>query len=89
MGMMANNCNWFLDQMNAYIDGELDFNTTITIDSHLSCCPSCKQQFQKIEMIQLQIGREWGITQLPSDIEVCKNVESIMFQIENMQSEYA
>lgn len=87
-GMIANNCNWFLDQMSAYIDGELDSNTTTTIDSHLSICPACKQQYQKIEMIQSQIGREWGNTLLPSDIEVCRNVESIMFQIENMESGY-
>jgi anti-sigma factor RsiW len=46
--------------LNAYIDGELDLSSTLTLESHLAGCRSCRERRERLSRLQsdLQSGLE-------------------------------
>jgi hypothetical protein len=42
------NCEWVRDNISTYIDGELTGSRKEMIDSHLSACPECKAEFDRL-----------------------------------------
>ncbi|MET1027034.1 MAG: zf-HC2 domain-containing protein, partial [Dongiaceae bacterium] len=37
-------CNQAISLIDAYIDGELDLSSMLTLESHFSSCPRCRAQ---------------------------------------------
>jgi hypothetical protein len=58
------NCEWVLDNISAYIDGELSASQKEMIDTHLSECRECKAEFNRLSMAWDSLSL-WEDTQPP------------------------
>ena len=43
-------CNLYIEQMSAYIDGELDYQDEIALFVHLEACPLCRQRLHTYQL---------------------------------------
>jgi len=46
------NCKKVLSRLHAYLDGEVPAKLLLQIEEHLSSCPSCRSQFERIHQVQ-------------------------------------
>jgi len=62
------NCQDILDNLNGYIDGELDHQLCLDIEAHIKSCPDCKivvNTLKKTVQLCQKVGQE---AELPEDV---------------------
>ena len=62
-----NNCQEIMEQLNAYIDGELDPNLCTRLESHLETCTDCQVVFNTLKKTIELCQKDGQETTLPPD----------------------
>lgn len=52
---MSNNCNYFTEQINDYIDGNLDDNQKTELEKHINICNNCAQELKELKLTVIAI----------------------------------
>lgn len=81
MGLHDNNLTCPLDEISAYIDGELDLEREIELDAHFAKCDVCSEELNQQKQFLCELGaglKNEGDLDLPADFTktIVANAES-------------
>src|SRR5437016_2505532 len=56
-------CESFIDELKAYVDGELSMARKLSVRSHVSKCPACREEVTAMEQMgnELRMGDAGGL----------------------------
>lgn len=69
-------CDRIQTLLNAYIDGELDLSSTLTLESHLANCRACQQKHDRL--VALSADLRTGLERYPAPTELRERVSLML-----------